>query len=230
MIQSGSDKAAVAWVIAKNNEQSSSLEKQKKAYKDGIVDTEKDLPPDIPRTQEELPPTPISPDGLEIPVDPDGRTEGYPFVGDLENGIYFDCGENTHKGVTDNYTVKISVDYSVTRTTSSLPRFSKGALKWELYSSSGMAAYDYSMSSGNWFIKEYSDESGKDLYQHVCTWVMRPSTIYIHAEHKQVGTTRLYDLDWSKTSSAISGISTGELNSIKTIWRNAKTISTLPTT
>ena len=82
MIQSGSDKTAIAWAIAKNIEQSSSFEKQKKLYKDGLLDGKN---PDDVITEDfqgSIPPGGIS---LDLSQNGDGCDASGDFITNLQN-------------------------------------------------------------------------------------------------------------------------------------------------
>lgn len=85
MIQSGSDKAAIAWAIAKNIEQSSGFEYKKQFYKDGILDGKN---PDDDITEDykgQIPPGGII---LDINKNGDSCNSSGDFITNMEKGFY----------------------------------------------------------------------------------------------------------------------------------------------
>lgn len=127
MTQSGSDKAAIAWAIAKNIENNNGFENQKKAYRNGIRDGKN--PNDKISESSEQPIDDFPGGTICIPIDKDDNFTGgdgagvFDAVGNLDKGLRFDCGTNTYNGVTDEYSVIISIDRSGD---------GLGDLKWQL--------------------------------------------------------------------------------------------------
>lgn len=215
MIQSGSDKAAIAWAIARNIEQSNGLKEKKKAYKEGIVDgknPEDDITEDWTKD--------VDDDDIDIKVDEDGNTDG-DFIGNMENGLRFDCGENKYDGVADEYYVDIKVDYSVTE--ENLGDIKMGVLKWDLYGKkSGHVATAYSVSRSNWFVKQYNSDN--KLTRWVDKWIINPKSLKLSSDFKDKSGGYYLNNDWTdndyKNTWKI-------LKDIIYIWRNAKTVSTI---
>ena len=85
MIQNGSDKAAIAWAIAKNIEQSNGLKKQRKSYKDGILDG-KNPDDDITEDYQGI----IPPGGIILDLDQngDGCGSSGEFITNMEKGFW----------------------------------------------------------------------------------------------------------------------------------------------
>lgn len=213
-MQSGSDKAAIAWAIAKNIEQSNGLENQKKAYRDGIDDGKN---PHDKITEEWEKDIPDQNPNLLIPVDDNGNTNGGEFIGNMEDGLRFQCGENTYDGVTDEYYVDIKVDYSQYGiATGSLY---EGLLKWSLYGKkTGLVEEIYTNNRSNWWVRT-SNENGGAPYRYVVEWIVNPKNRYLHSTHLSTIDGRYYDNDWVST--------TTKFLKILNVWQNAKTVSTI---
>lgn len=154
MIQSGSDKAAIAWAIAKNNEQSDSFEKQKKVYKDGIVDGKN---PDDDITEEfqgEVPP-----DGIQLIIDPDNNAEencnvSGNFITNMKKGFF--VKQTPYDDPTANF---CHIYYYPYVFENSLEK-DVGTLYFDEYDHNGNLLQEYHRDGcydpGNWtFVKEY---------------------------------------------------------------------------
>ena len=177
MADIGADSTAIAWVIAKNQEQANSFQQQKKNYRKGVIDgngndgkLEEDYTADIP------------PNGtIIIGSDENGSTTAdSPFIADLTHGLKFNCGENTVNGVTDNYTAVLSVDMSITR--AGWEEYSFGQLKGEVYNSSNEAVVRVAIgNSSNWAIKSYvkGGQWDKYLVSYVTEWRLNPNSYYM---------------------------------------------------
>ena len=85
MIQSGSDKTAIAWAIAKNIEQNNSFENQKKLYKDGLLDSKNPGDDIIEGFQGPIPPGGIS---LDLSQNGDGCDASGGFITNLQKGFW----------------------------------------------------------------------------------------------------------------------------------------------
>ena len=111
MSQSGSDKAAIAWVIAKNIEENDNLAEQKQAYKDGVSDG-KDPNDIVTITDDVTESIPVPPSSIDIDVDSDGSGES------SNNGIQSDIGKRGwyYWGENDTYGkyyVHVGIDYDI---------------------------------------------------------------------------------------------------------------------
>lgn len=224
MTQTGSDKSAIAWILANNVKEEESFSEMKDIYRKGVRDGKNRNDSIVEDYTED-----VTTDGLDIAVDENGETEGG-FLGNMEKGLKFWVGRTTYDGIEDDYWVEISVDYSVT-TSSALYPYSAGVLRWTLYRSGSTAEVCaiYTTSSSSWLVKRLSSSTNKTDY--VCEWIIKPKNNYLYGNFKvslQNGNYVYYNLDWTSVYSDEEHPT--DLNvRIKVIqmWQKSTTISTI---
>ena len=196
----GASSAAIAWVIARNMDQSTSLSEEKQAYKDGLmVGVEGGA--DITEEYEQ--------DGSEItiPTNKDGQAKE-PFIGSLTDGIYAvnSNGQYVHIWLDLSWEdIKTETNsFGITSTTTR-----RGQLVYDAYDTDGtLIASERIISSSNWPWYSHVDygERGSQGYDVIELIVggSKPYTVtgrhqyYIDGKPEGVYTT-----DWSPPAGEI---------------------------
>lgn len=225
MADIGFDSTAIAWAIAHNSEQADSFSNQMKKYRKGVKDGNKGK--NSGKLDEEGYEEDINPDeDIVFSIDEDGNTDGedIPFIGDLTNGITFKCGKNTVNGVTDDYSVTISLDMSQTNGAPGT-RHGEGLVKLVLTgSSSGIVAQKHYINNSYWWIIQ--KESSGYITQRAVKWTIRPSPLYIHAVHEEpygLNETAYYNMYWTNPITRDGDF--GTYDDIKKVLANTTSIS-----
>lgn len=212
MAQSGSDKAAIAWVIAKNSEQSSSLSSQKKAYRDGLI-TGKD--PDTEITEETQGKIPSR--GFDLTLDNDnGDIMCDDFITNLQRGIWI-----KKTSYDDPAAASMRMYYvPIERISLNINR-EVGTLYFDEYDSQGNILREYHCDEGdysNWLMFRYNLNNGSGY-----------KTVQIRAE-KQTGKVYSYTRDLLSGSPyyTLNWLSSSSSGWVQDYIRNGQFFSTIP--
>lgn len=196
----GASSAAIAWVIARNLEQSTSLSEEKQAYKDGLklgVEGGADFTEEYTKEGNQI----------TIPTNKDGQAKE-PFIGSLTDGIYAvnSDGQYVHIWLDMSYEdVKTETNsFGVTTTTTQ-----RGQLVYDAYDTNGTLIASASVvSSSNWAWQYYKDySSGTSQGYDVIELIVGGSRPYdVTGKHQYYSNGKpdgVYTADWSPPAGEI---------------------------
>ena len=188
---SGADAAAIAWCIARNMEQSSGLEMQKKLFKKGLkqgVEGGADI------TEEYEQDTP----NLDMSTDGDGGISE-PFIGNLTDAIYYTDPTGAY--------VKMYLDMSWTETSASGEDHKEGRVVYEAYDNNGVLIDStWTIGTSGWSWHMFRDSGYHMSVQVVKVSINGSKVICTHKEVFGDGRTYYYNVDWSPTGSSVASI------------------------
>lgn len=131
MADIGFDSTAIAWVIAKNKERSDSFSNQMKKYRKGVKDGNTGTDPGKLEEDFDIPVTDDT--DLDFDVDDDNSGIGIgDFIADLNDGVNLECEVNG-----EQYTLNLSLDYSLRSYDTNGTLRELGGLVSECYKSNG---------------------------------------------------------------------------------------------